>query len=361
MKQKMIGSMVAGVAISAVALYFALRNVPFNDLLEYILSINYFWVIPSVLVALIAFAVRALRWQLILKSAYRIGFWQAFHPLMTGFMLNCILPARAGEVARPAILYKRENIPFSTGLATVAAERVFDFILLIVFFAVILSTIQIDPNLDIVFGDYHLNRETLEKVFSGIFRLCIVLITGIILVSLDATRKIINRMIMEIPVRIRIIPLKYRKKIIENICTPLVSIVENFASGFSLVKHPKNMVLCLFLSFVVWILSALSYYIMSLGCPGISLSFSEMTAVMVIICFFIALPSAPGFWGLWEAGGVFALALFGIYSKEAAGFTLANHAIQMFPVIIVGMISAVVLGVNILQVSYPEEKGSVGN
>ena len=122
MKRKMIISLVSGVAISVIALYFALRNVPFDELTDYLVSINYFWVIPSALVALLAFAVRALRWQLILRSAHRIGFWRAFHPLMLGFMLNCILPARAGEVARPAILYKKDNVPFSTGLATVAAS-----------------------------------------------------------------------------------------------------------------------------------------------------------------------------------------------------------------------------------------------
>ena len=76
-----------------------------------------------------------------------------------------------------------------------------------------------------------------------------------------------------------------------------------------------------------------------------------MIAVMVIICFFIALPSVPGFWGLWEAGGVFAMALFGVSSKDAAGFTLTNHAVQVFPVIIVGLMSAVYTGVDIRQVS----------
>jgi len=36
---------------------------------------------------------------------------------MIGFMINCILPGRVGEVARPIILKKKENVPFSTGLA----------------------------------------------------------------------------------------------------------------------------------------------------------------------------------------------------------------------------------------------------
>ena len=64
----------------------------------------------------------------------------------------------------------------------------------------------------------------------------------------------------------------------------------------------------------------------------------------------------PGWWGLWEAGGVFALSVFGISAKEAAGFTLANHAIQVFPVIIVGFGSAMILSVSIRQMSYESRK-----
>ena len=68
---------------------------------------------------------------------------------------------------------------------------------------------------------------------------------------------------------------------------------------------------------------------------------------MIIVCFFIALPSAPGYWGLWEAGGIFAMSLFGVSAKDAAGYTLTNHVIQMVPVIITGLVSAMITGVNI--------------
>ena len=85
------------------------------------------------------------------------------------------------------------------------------------------------------------------------------------------------------------------------------------------------------------------------------LNFLEITAVMVIICFFIALPSVPGFWGLWEAGGIFALYLFGVNTAAAAGFTLANHAVQIFPVIIAGMISAAITGINIRDMSFNQK------
>jgi len=95
----------------------------------------------------------------------------------------------------------------------------------------------------------------------------------------------------------------------------------------------------------------MSYAVFALGCPGVSLTLFEMTAVLVIICLFIALPSVPGYWGLWEAGGIFAMTLFGVSSKEAAGFTLANHAIQTLPIIIIGTGSALITGVNIWRAS----------
>jgi hypothetical protein len=46
------------------------------------------------------------------------------------------------------------------------------------------------------------------------------------------------------------------------------------------------------------------------------------------------------------------MSLFGVSAKEAAGFTLANHALQVFPVIIVGLTSAMILSVNIRQMSF---------
>lgn len=349
-------SLILGLVISFLTLYLAFRNVPFNDLVIYFKSIDYIWIPPAVAVIMISFVLRVYRWKVILESAVKISFWQAFHPLMIGFMINCILPGRVGEVARPAILQKKENILFSTGLATVAAERVFDIIMLIVLFTALLATVQIDPNLDIVFGNYHLNRATLITVGKGTFKLLLLLVLGIVMVAFSRTRKGITGLILKLPAIFFIAGPEFKEKMRKNFCIPMVRFVENFSSGFMMLKDPAKICICTGLSIAIWGLAAFSYYLVALGCPGIGLSFAQITAVMVIICFFIALPSVPGYWGIWEAGGVFALLLFGISSKDAAGYTLANHAIQIFPVIVVGLISAMVTSVNILQVSYEKSK-----
>ncbi len=349
--KKMIISLIMGIAVSAIAFYLAFRNVPFNELSKYLTSINYIWIIPSVAAILFSFAFRAWRWQIILSSNYDIKFWQAFHPLMIGFMLNCILPGRMGEVARPVILQQKDNVPFSTGLATVATERVFDAGLLILLFFIVLTMVNIDSGINIPFGKYNLNKNTLEAIGSGMIKLSVFLIAGIVIFSFGKSRELIKTAVMKIPSLFLFAGDALKEKIKEKFCIPIINIVENFASGFSLLKYPKKILICTGLSVIIWSSAIFSYYIFMFGCPDIRLSFTEISAVLVIICFFIALPSVPGYWGIWEAGGVFALALFGVSSKDAAAFTLANHAIQLFPVIIVGFISAMLTGVNIWQIS----------
>ena len=330
----------------------AFRNVPFSDLWNYLKIIDYIWIFPSFVILFISYTLRSLRWQIIVSSSHKISFKSAYHPLMIGFMINCILPARAGEIARPVILQKNAQVPFTTGLATVAAERVFDVILLLGFFAAVLTKVEIDPGFKIGFKDFILNKETLESIFTGMVRLSVLLISGIIIFSIEKTRNILKKCIMIFPSILFFLKEKTKEKINIKICQPVINILDNFASGFVLLKSPSKIGFCLGLSIIIWVLNAFSFYVFSKGCPGISLSFIEMSAVMILICIFIALPSVPGFWGLWEAGGVFAMSLFGVLQKDAAGFTLANHAIQLFPVMILGAVSAMVLGINFFQISY---------
>jgi len=345
-------SFLVGLVVSAAALYFAFRNVPVSDLFKYLASINYLWVLPSVVMVLISFYLRAIRWQIILMSTKKITVWRALHPMMIGFMINCVLPGRLGEVTRPIILQRKEKVPFTTGLATVAAERMFDICLLLLLFIVTVSAIQIRPDVNETFLNYQLNRETLDIIFGGMLKLGAVLFAGIILITIGKVRDFFYGIIRFLPNLVFFAGQNIKETIQQKFCEPLIGIIANIAQGFALIRYPKKIILCSILSFMIWGLSAFSYYLFSLGSPGINLTFFELSVVMVIICFFIALPSVPGWWGLWEAAGVFAMSLFGISSKEAAGFTLANHAVQVFPVIIAGLASAMILSVNIRKISF---------
>jgi uncharacterized membrane protein YbhN (UPF0104 family) len=330
MKNKLTLSLIAGTVISAIALYLAFRHVRFTELIQYFSTLNYIWVLPSVLIVVLCFFIRALRWRIILESTRKISLLRAYHPMIIGFMMNCVLPGRVGELARPAILKKNEKVPFATGLATVAAERGFDISFLVLFLVITFSAVKISPEVNLKFGAYDLNRETLEGILGGMVKLGVMLIAGIALISINKVRKLVNQLIMSAPGLLFFAGPEFKATLSEKACRPLTAFVDNIARGFDLIRYPKKLLACFILSFLVWV---------------------EMSAHMIIIMFFIALPSVPGFWGLWEAAGMFALSLFGVAGHDAAGFTLANHAIQVFPVIVMGFISAMIMSVNIWQLS----------
>ena len=358
MHKRLAFSIITGIVLSGAMLYFAFRNVPFDDLRHYLMSINYWWVLPGVAIILASFFLRAFRWQILLNSE-RIRFWQALHPLMIGFMLNCVFPGRIGEIVRPLLIKKKEAYPFTRGLATVAAERLLDTILLVCLLAVVLATVPIDPGHSMHFGSYSLNRRTLVAASHGLLKICLLLIAVVVLVSVRASRRLLMAMLDRIPTLLAFGGQAFSLRIERMISRPLKAMVEHVAGGFAVLRRPGMMLACVLLSVVIWLLVALSYFVILQGAPGIRLSFAEITAVMVIVCFFIALPSIPGYWGIWEAGGVFAMTLFGVSAKEAAGFTLANHAVQLFPIIVAGLISALITGVNLWQVALKPDPGEM--
>lgn len=350
MKKRLLLSLSAGIFLSAIALFLAFRNVPFSDLLAYLGTIDYVWILPTVLLVTTAFVLRALRWRIILNASRSVSFRMSYHPLTIGFMLNCILPGRLGEAARPLILNRKEGISFTTGLATVAAERIFDAVFLIGFLALALTSIPMETTANISYGQYHLNRETLEMIGINLIQLSLVLVMLVFCIAYGRTRKLMTHCIDAFPEKMLFFVSSSRREWIRRtISTRINGVLEHAAEGLMLFKNPSRLAAGIGVTLLIWFLTALSYYSMALGCPGMGISLYEISVMMVIICFFIAMPSVPGYWGIWEAGGVFALTLFGVSPQAAAGYTLASHAVQLFPVIVMGFLSSIALSVNIKQ------------
>jgi uncharacterized protein (TIRG00374 family) len=360
LNKKTYVSLAIGLLFSAVALYFTFLNIPLQELFDYLKKINYWWVVPSLVVGFLSYVLRAWRWQLILLPVKKTGFWSAFHPLMIGFMMSSVFPGRVGEIAKPAVFYKREKVEFSKVLATAGIDRVFDAVALLAFFIYILATVAIDPSLDITFGDYHLTPALLDGLWKTTLKFSLALVGIIFLISFSPTRRIFNRIILRTPDMMFFTQQPFREKLRTGLCARITRLLDNFAVGFDILKNPLNLVLCLLLSFALWAMLGLALLLMTFGFPGVEVSFLEALAVEIIICFFIMLPSVPGYWGLWEAGGVFGFMIFGIPAKEAAGLTLAYHFFHLVPVIIVGIMSAMIIGVKLVK-TIPRETGEQEN
>jgi len=349
MNQKTALSLGAGLLISGLALTLAFRGIPAEDLLRYLKTIDYLWLVPAVLISMLSFVLRVIRWQWLLTSHQPVSVAQAYHPLMIGFMTNCIVPGRAGELVRPFALMKKTGYPFSTGLGSVVTERLFDMLCLLVLFAVLFQFLDMDNAQPVILGGQQLDGRTLEKVVRGFFYLILCLIPAVAILNLETCRKAITLYAGRLPGNLFFLSTSARESIERGVIQPLVRFMESFASGISLLRKPRKTAACFLISLAIWLVQALSYHVMTFACPGLTLSFPQTLTVMLVICFFIALPSVPGYWGVWEAGGIFGLSLFSVAPEKAAGYTLINHVIQIGPVILAGAVSTMMIGVDIRQ------------
>ncbi|GAB4447474.1 MAG: lysylphosphatidylglycerol synthase transmembrane domain-containing protein [Anaerolineae bacterium] len=120
-----------GLVISVVALYLALRSVNLSDAIAALAGADYIWVLPAFALSVVGLFTRAIRWRALLDG--RIPLNRSFSILNISYIVNNILPARLGEVARAFLATRVEPpIPVFTSLSTIFAERIIDMLMVVV-------------------------------------------------------------------------------------------------------------------------------------------------------------------------------------------------------------------------------------
>lgn len=344
MNHKTYISLTLGAAFSFFGLYLAFRNVPVASLLEYAAQIDYGWTIPAAISLMLAYLVRSVRWQWLLMPAGRLRLASAYHSIIISMMANCLLPGRMGELVRPIVLKRLEALPFTSSLATLGVERLLDLATLLVLLLPTLVLVGPQADNTVTFGRYQLNRHLLTNLGLLSLMTSFILLIFIYAIGSARFRTIVIAWLHHLPSLANWMGLLKLKKVLQHGIGHLSGALEMGAHGVMAINNLKGFLVAMATSFIFWGFNALSFYFLSLGSPGIELSLTEICGVMVVICFFIALPSVPGFWGLWEAAGVLALSFFGIAGDAAAGYSLFSHAFAIFPPIVAGWISCLLLG-----------------
>ena len=114
-------------------------------------SANYFWIILSISFGILSHMSRAIRWKYTIQPLGKTpGFWNSFFTVMIGYVANLALP-RLGEVTRPGLLGKYEDLPFNKLFGTIVAERVADLIILACIMAGIVL-VEFDMLKDLLYG-----------------------------------------------------------------------------------------------------------------------------------------------------------------------------------------------------------------
>jgi uncharacterized protein (TIRG00374 family) len=167
-------------AIGIFIFWWIYRDLPIEELKSAFKNINYFWIVVSLLLGLLAQVSRAIRWNMLIRPmGYNPRFYNTFLSVLILYFINLLAP-RAGEVARCSVLSKYEKIPFTKLVGTVFVERMADFVTL-----VILAIIIILTQLGIFVKFFKIHPEMKDKLITLLsFRNIAIGISGLLILLL---------------------------------------------------------------------------------------------------------------------------------------------------------------------------------
>lgn len=310
-----------GLIISMILLFVALRDIRWRLLGD---SLHHARLLP-VLIATSGYlsfvVVTGLRWKVLL-GIRRLRFIDLFEILTIGFLCNLVLPARGGDMVRVMVLNQRERVHISEGIASVVLEKLFDVTALVVL--LIPALIWVDLPRWVLFS--------LTVAVIGVivgFVLCIALARS----SRDVTSlPLANRL----PARVRV---------------RADSFFASFRDGLRLLFSWKKMLTVSLLSLAIWMINAISGWILLAGLGIAHISLGAIFVIIAIINLGLIVPSSPGSVGSYEFFAISALALFHIAREPALEYALVSHLLSSLIVLALGAASMARFGYSLATVS----------
>ena len=296
-----------GVAVSAVLLWVAVRGVNLDEVLQQLRQVHLVWLMPVLASILIRFWLTAVRWQLLLRPAKRIGVHRLFAITLIGFMANNVLPARLGEFVRAYALGRSEALPASLPFATIVIERIFDGFTLLVFLVGGLSFLR--PTRTLLWA---------AGLTCGLY---LVVLASLLAIRTGHGLGLLTEVLDRLP---------------ERVGTQARRLLESFRAGLDVFGDPSAVVGTALLSIVIWGVNALGVEAM-FRAFSLDLPVYACFLLLGVIAVAVALPSAPGYVGPFQAGTVQGLALLGVARETALSLSIVYHLCNYIPITIAGL------------------------
>jgi uncharacterized protein (TIRG00374 family) len=296
-----------GVVISVGLLGYLVWSVDVRELGALLASTRWEWVVLTSVLGPLTIWTRGRRW------------WYLFPPgseppglvpaTMIGYMVNNVLPLRAGEFVRVYVVARRWGHGFWTALATLIVERVLDS-LVIVFIMVGLVLLVPVPR-------------SVEIGAAALLAADLVAVTALCVLAFAPHRAhaLITRCTGRWP----------------SLQQRVMGIVETFARGLEGVRTRGHLLPLLVWTVIVWALPVFTTWTM-FKALHLELPWIAAWVVLAFVGLGVAIPSAPGYIGVFHAAATIALTIFGVPATTAFGYALLFHATQILPSTLVGWI-----------------------
>jgi hypothetical protein len=300
----------AGVVLSAVFLWVALRDVARGDLLASLEAARWWTVAPFLLSLFAYYWIKTVRWAALLRPVVDTRAGVLFVPVMVGYAAGAILPMQLGEVVRAWVGARRLGLRMATSLMSIALERVFDIVTILVLVAAAIA----------MFADA-----------SDWFAAASLFLAGIALAALAVLVLLVFRTeeCLALARRaLRFLPPAMSQSAVGHLRAGV--------GGLGALRRLDLLASVLGTSLLQW---AFMYACIWLTLYAMNLDVSPLAAVLAMILTVIgtSLPNSPGYVGSIQLAFTLGLSPFGVEPAQAVAASLFFHLLAYLSVVITGL------------------------
>ena len=296
--------------ILVVLVFRVALNIDVSELAAGVGRANKWLLIAAFVVFYLGFPMRGLRWALLLRgTGYRVGTRDATEILFLSWLVNCLVPAKLGDVYRAYLLRLNSPVSLSRTLGTVFIERFLDlFVIAILGLAAGFWSFRdgFPPEIQFV-------------VLLGIG--VIVLLAAALFTLRNFGRRILQRL-----------PLPHR----------VIEFYDRFEEGVFGAIGVRSLPPLIVITVIIWMTEGMRLWrvVQARDLPLVSRGISGAFFVALIGSLLTAVPLSPAGLGTVELGVVGVLTLaYGVANQEAATIVVVDRVISVFSIIVLGSIA----------------------
>jgi uncharacterized protein (TIRG00374 family) len=276
----------AGLAISALALWLTLRGKDLGAIWQAVQEGDYRWLVPNLLIWGAIHLVRTWRWGILLEPVDEVPFARLNAASAVGFMALMLLPFRLGELARPYLVAQRPRLRVSAALSSVVVERVTDGIFTgLLLMVTLLAVPEGTPGLRVI----RLGGVLISLAFGG-------LLAFLVLAHRNraAAVRLTGRLLGPIS---------------PGLAARAAGMMDAFIHGLRLVPSRRKVALFFGLTAAYWGLNGWGMQLLARGF-GLDLGLVDAFTVLGVLVIGVMIPAGPGMVGTFQGAVVVGLSLF---------------------------------------------------
>jgi len=290
--------------LSFFILYLLIHSIDIADVIFIAKKTDISLYILAFIIHYLSILIRGIRWNSLLKNMdMQPGFSIATKMVFLSWFVNCIVPAKIGDVYRSYLLKKKNGTPISASIGSIFIERMCDILVLLVMLTI---------SCLIIF------RKNIPVQISEALRVGYILLTAIIL-CLFILWMLKERLSEIVPDRFLFH--------FNNFHT---SLYNPFSNRFTILAVT-------ILTILAWSMEAGRFFLVTRAL-GLEISFEVIVCVVLAASLLTAVPLTPAGLGAVEVSIVFILRLVGIDSNIGASLALLDRLISYWSMILTGYI-----------------------